>query len=112
MMTDGRTPLFIACQVGHAKIVEMLLDKARDTINVNYLYKFILFRFFVWFGFTALCRSLFRRRVTPTVWVAFATCCWMMFRHTMILRHPADVIVISTLLSVWRRAAGSVFLHR
>ena len=33
--TDGRTPLWMACQEGHAEVVSVLLDKARDTIDVN-----------------------------------------------------------------------------
>ncbi len=33
--TTGCTPLFQACQNGHAKVVLALLEKAHDTILVN-----------------------------------------------------------------------------
>ena len=32
---NGITPLWVACQYGHTKAVSALLDKARDTVDVN-----------------------------------------------------------------------------
>ena len=32
---DGRGPLYVACRMGHTKVVEVLLEKAQGTINVN-----------------------------------------------------------------------------
>ena len=78
---DGCTPLSMASQNGHSEVVALLIG-ARDTINVKNLYKFILTRLPAWFGFIAFCRALFRRRVTPPVWIVFTACCWALHRYT------------------------------
>ena len=97
-----RTPLFMACQQGHSDVVTLLLDKARTTINLNYIYLFALFRLATWIGFAAVWRWALQDVAPPKIWIT--SCVYL----CVIFHHPADVLVGSVLSRVFVRYARSV----
>ena len=79
-MTNGSTPLIVACGEGRTEVIKVLLDKSRATINLGLphgvaLMRKVIMRSAIYLGFVGFFGVLVRLRFSRMFWLIYAACC-------------------------------------